>query len=94
MKVETLISRETMSVGDALRELDARQVITSDFILISGDVVSNLPIRDTFDAHRRRRETEKNAIMTMIVKEASIHHRTRYEPRPFTSCSTNFKISG
>ncbi|CAI2199571.1 5832_t:CDS:2, partial [Funneliformis geosporum] len=65
------------SVGDALRELDSKQLINSDFILISGDVVSNIHLKQVLDAHRARKNTDKNAIMTMVVKEASPFHRTR-----------------
>ncbi|EEB07383.1 translation initiation factor eIF2B epsilon subunit [Schizosaccharomyces japonicus yFS275] len=76
-KVYTIVSRESLSVGDALRELDAKQLITSDFILVSGDVVSNVPLADVLAKHRARREVDKNSIMTMVVREASPYHRTR-----------------
>lgn len=71
------MSRESLSVGDALRELDSKQLITSDFILVSGDVVSNVPLNEVLKEHRKRREDDKNAIMTMVVREASPFHRTR-----------------
>ncbi len=66
-----------MSAGDALRELDTKQLISSDFILVSGDVVSNLNVDDVLKAHRKRREIDKNSIMTMVLREASPFHRTR-----------------
>ncbi|BFZ60833.1 translation initiation factor eIF-2B epsilon subunit, GEF [Saitoella coloradoensis] len=75
--VHTIVSPESMSVGDALRELDAKQLITSDFVLVSGDVVSNIPLDDILKEHRARREADKDAIMTMVVREASPTHRTR-----------------
>ncbi|CAG8513002.1 5446_t:CDS:10 [Racocetra fulgida] len=46
------LESETRSVGDALRELDAKQLINSDFILIYGDVVSNIHLNKVLDAHR------------------------------------------
>ncbi|CAO3623356.1 unnamed protein product [Cunninghamella echinulata] len=66
-----------MSVGDALRELDARQLITNDFILTPGDLVSNIKLDKAIEAHRARKKTDKNAIMTMVVKEATRSHTSR-----------------
>ncbi|RHZ90112.1 hypothetical protein Glove_8g20 [Diversispora epigaea] len=77
IKIITIVTPEARSVGDALRELDAKQLINSDFILISGDVVSNIHLEKVIEAHRMRKANDKNAIMTMVVKEASPFHRTR-----------------
>jgi translation initiation factor eIF-2B subunit epsilon len=65
-------------MGDAFRELDARQVLHSDFIVISADTVSNLNLLPILEKHRERRKTgDKNAIMTVILRQASNSHRTR-----------------
>lgn len=64
-RVSVVISKELRSVGDVLRELDTR--LTSDFILISGDTVGNVDLTDAVAEHRKRRETDKNAIMTMVL---------------------------
>lgn len=66
-----------MSVGDAMRDLDAKGLITSDFLLVSGDVVCNVPFDKVLAEHRQRRAKDKNAIMTMVLREASPLHRTR-----------------
>lgn len=66
-----------MSVGDAMRDLDAKGLITSDFLLVSGDIVCNVPFDEVLTAHRNRRQKDKNAIMTMVLREASPLHRTR-----------------
>lgn len=68
---------DSMSTGDALRELDAKQLITSDFILLSGDVVSNMAADEIVADHRKRRETNKDSIMTIVVRETNPSHRTR-----------------
>lgn len=60
-----------------MRDLDGKHLITGDFIVVSGDVVSNLPIESALAKHRARRETDKNAIMTMILREAGRDHRTK-----------------
>ncbi|CAG8439895.1 7381_t:CDS:10 [Ambispora gerdemannii] len=77
IKITTIITPEARSVGDVLRELDAKQLISSDFILVTGDVVSNINLEQVLAAHRDRKLVDKNAIMTMVVKEASLLHRTR-----------------
>ncbi|KAF7724274.1 hypothetical protein EC973_001175 [Apophysomyces ossiformis] len=66
-----------MSVGDVLRELDARQLITTDFILTTGDLVSNMKLDKALEAHRARKRTDKNSIMTLVLKEASRSHAAR-----------------
>jgi len=39
--------------------------------MVHGDFISNLPLGDILDIHRKRRTADKNAIMTMILKEGS-----------------------
>lgn len=55
-----------------MRDLDNRDLITGDFILVSGDVVSNLDLRPALAQHKARRQKDKNAIMTMILRETGI----------------------
>lgn len=76
-KVVPIVTPESLSLGDAMRELDAKQLITSDFILLTGDVVSNVSAEDVVAAHRRRRETSKDSIMTMVLREVAPLHRAR-----------------
>jgi translation initiation factor eIF-2B subunit epsilon len=60
-----------------MRDLDARNLITGDFVIVSGDVVSNFPLESALAKHRARREKDKNAIMTMILREAGSSHRSK-----------------
>lgn len=75
-KLSFLKSTST-SVGDVMRDLDGKHVITGDFIVVSGDVISNLPIEGALAKHRARRQADKNAIMTMVLREAGRNHRTK-----------------
>ncbi|KAK9479503.1 nucleotide-diphospho-sugar transferase [Lipomyces japonicus] len=75
--IDTILSPESVSVGDAMRDLDAKGLITSDFLLVSGDIVCNIPFDAVLAEHRKRRVKDKNAIMTMVLREASPLHRTR-----------------
>lgn len=75
--VQTIISSENLSAGDALRELDTRKSIESDFILVNGDVVSNICLKDVIAEHNKRRQADKNAIMSILVRKVSPLHRIR-----------------
>ncbi|KAL4955665.1 nucleotide-diphospho-sugar transferase [Aspergillus filifer] len=73
----TYLKSTSTSVGDVMRDLDGKHLITGDFIVVSGDVISNLPIESALAKHRARRQANKNAIMTMVLREAGRKHRTK-----------------
>ncbi|KAN0133810.1 Nucleotide-diphospho-sugar transferase [Lactarius tabidus] len=75
--VPVMTARETFSPGDAMRDIYTHGIITSDFVLVSGDLVSNIRIDEVVRAHKERRKVNKDAIMTMVVKESGTTHRTR-----------------
>ena len=60
-----------------MRDLDHKQLITGDFICVYGDVVANIPMESALAAHRGRREKDKKAIMTLVLREAGDSHRTK-----------------
>ena len=60
-----------------MRDIYTHGIITSDFVLVTGDLVSNIRIDEVVRAHKERRRTNKDAIMTMVVKESGAAHRTR-----------------
>ncbi|KAK5168877.1 translation initiation factor eIF-2B epsilon subunit, GEF [Saxophila tyrrhenica] len=72
-----IIRSNARSVGDAMRDLDQKQLITGDFICVYGDVVANVPMEAAIAAHRTRREKDKKSIMTMVLREAGDFHRTK-----------------
>ncbi|KAI9801632.1 MAG: hypothetical protein M1833_002314 [Piccolia ochrophora] len=76
LRLEVMRSK-LRSVGDAMRDLDQRHVITGDFVVVSGDVVTNFPLEGALAEHRARRAADKNAIMTMVLREAGRAHRTK-----------------
>jgi len=70
IEVHCVRDRTCASAGDALRELDKRNVIKSDpFVLVSGDVVTNVDVRGAMAAHRERKRKDNSAIMTVLFKE-------------------------
>ena len=60
-----------------MRDLDAKQLIVGDFIAVYGDVVANIPLNVALAAHRARREKDKKALMTMVLRESGGTHRTK-----------------
>ncbi len=66
MRVSTIVSTICSSAGEALRIIDQRDIIKSDFVLVSGDTVSNMNLAPVLEAHKARRAADKNAIMTMV----------------------------
>ena len=66
-----------------MRDIYTHGIITTDFVLVMGDLVSNVRIDEVVRIHKERRKTNKNAIMTMVVKESGAVHRTRCVSSPF-----------
>ncbi|KAI1413470.1 nucleotide-diphospho-sugar transferase [Hypoxylon sp. FL1857] len=61
---------DARSIGDFLRDLDKRNIIGGDFILVHGDLVVNIPLEEALAAHRARREANRDSCMTMVLREA------------------------
>ncbi|XP_023653972.1 translation initiation factor eIF2B subunit epsilon [Paramormyrops kingsleyae] len=79
-KVHVITSDLYRSLGDVLRDVDTKALVRSDFVLVYGDVVSNIDVTQALQEHRQRRKAEKNvSVMTMIFKESSPGHKSRCE---------------
>lgn len=59
---------DATSVGDFLRDLDKRSLISGDFVLVHGDLVSNIPLDPIITKHRARREVNRDACMTVVLR--------------------------
>lgn len=69
MDVTCVKDSSLTNAGDALRELDKRNLVQSDpFLLMYGDVVTNVHIAPILEAHRQRRKKDSSAIMTLLFK--------------------------
>ncbi|GAB2212075.1 hypothetical protein Droror1_Dr00025419 [Drosera rotundifolia] len=79
--VTIIESHNAISAGDALRSIYERHVINGDFVLITGDTVSNISLKQALQEHKERRKKDSNAIMTMIIKQSKpspITHQSRF----------------
>lgn len=77
VKFNVILCENCHSAGDALRHIEQMRVLKSDFVLIGGDVVSNLNLQSVLEGHRARKKQDKLNIMTMVMKQAAPRHRTR-----------------
>ena len=50
--------------------------VRGDFVLVSGDTVSNMSLKEVLQEHKERRKLDKLAVMTMVLK--------RSKPSPIT----------
>jgi translation initiation factor eIF-2B subunit epsilon len=70
IKVKCVKDSSVSNAGDALRELDKLNLIQSDpFILMTGDVVTNIDIVPALEQHKLRHKKDSSAIMTVLMKE-------------------------
>lgn len=70
ISVRCIHSTACSSPGDALREVDQLGLVNSDpFILISGDVISNMDLKKAIAVHKERRKVDNDAIMTVVLKK-------------------------
>ncbi|XP_078355755.1 uncharacterized protein LOC144640522, partial [Oculina patagonica] len=49
--VKTIVIEDCLSLGDALREIDRQSFLKNDFVLVSGDVVSNMKLEQVLQEH-------------------------------------------
>eukprot|EP00047_Mylnosiga_fluctuans_P011287 m.20421 g.20421 ORF g.20421 m.20421 type:complete len:653 (+) comp3530_c0_seq2:31-1989(+) len=74
--VTPVVSEKCLSIGDALREIDRSGTIRSNFILVTGDIVSNYKL-GALEDHKNRLKADKDAVMTMLFKKANPRHPAR-----------------
>ncbi|WWC90224.1 uncharacterized protein L201_005157 [Kwoniella dendrophila CBS 6074] len=76
LDIQCLSSQTAMSAGDALRELDDMNVLNAEnpFILVHSPIISNYDLSKMVEAHKKRREEDKNFIMTMGVGQGGRQH--------------------
>lgn len=87
--VHTIVSTDCLSAGDALRLVDQRNCVRGDFVLVSGDTVSNMSLAGVLAEHRARRARDKLAILTVVTKKVSAAHRAARLGEPTLTVAVN-----
>eukprot|EP00977_Amphora_coffeiformis_P011555 scaffold2780_cov174-Amphora_coffeaeformis.AAC.1 len=74
----TVIKEGTLTnAGDALRELDRRDLVQSDpFILMYGDTVTNVDLTSAIATHKARHKKDPTAIHTVLFKQVGASELT------------------
>ncbi|XP_058206789.1 uncharacterized protein LOC131320191 [Rhododendron vialii] len=75
--IKTIESHNSVSAGDALRLIYEQHVIHGDFVLISGDTLSNMSLTHALEEHKERKKKDSNAVMTMVIRKSKPSPLTR-----------------
>lgn len=68
MTVQVHSSENNLSTGDCLRDLDAKGLIKSDFVIMDVGCCGNLPLADLLNEHKKLKKSDKDALLTSIVR--------------------------
>jgi translation initiation factor eIF-2B subunit epsilon len=92
MQVKVVKDSSLTNAGDALREVDKRNLVQSDpFILMFGDIVTNVDIKTALRAHEDRKRKNSSAIMTLLMKEVGATERRCDSSILYSSLRSNTK---
>uniref|UniRef100_A0A7I4Y979 Translation initiation factor eIF2B subunit epsilon n=1 Tax=Haemonchus contortus TaxID=6289 RepID=A0A7I4Y979_HAECO len=68
--VTVVCCKNALNVGDAMRELDSRGLLTGDFLLVSNPAtITSSTLKAQIAAFRQRRAENKNNVMTLIYSD-------------------------
>jgi translation initiation factor eIF-2B subunit epsilon len=90
MQVTVVKDNFVTNAGDALRELDKQNLVQSDpFILMYGDVVTNVDIVGALAAHKERHKKDSSAMMTLLMKQVGATNVSREGTATYSSIRAN-----
>lgn len=76
--VDLIRVSDASSVGDFLRDLDSKGLVSGDFVLVHGDCVANIQLDAALAKHKARREANRDAVMTVVLRDGGLtEHRTK-----------------
>uniref|UniRef100_A0A182R6F4 Translation initiation factor eIF2B subunit epsilon n=1 Tax=Anopheles funestus TaxID=62324 RepID=A0A182R6F4_ANOFN len=79
MKVSIISSESCRSIGEAIRDLDARNTIRGNVLLLGVDSLTNANLAALLDEHKRLSKLDRGAVMTVVYKEGLRKMRTGNE---------------
>eukprot|EP00033_Pygsuia_biforma_P003820 GCRY01004187.1.p1 GENE.GCRY01004187.1~~GCRY01004187.1.p1 ORF type:complete len:695 (-),score=84.61 GCRY01004187.1:23-2107(-) len=68
MTVHVITGQNCLSLGDAMRQVENMNIIRSDFILISGGVISNVDLGPLIKDFKEKKKADKNTLMQTVFK--------------------------
>ncbi|KAL7289116.1 hypothetical protein TKK_0017062 [Trichogramma kaykai] len=69
IKITPIFSDGCRTFGDAMRHIDTIGCIRNDFILLRGSAFTNADLKDLMNVHKAKKREDKNAAMTMVLKD-------------------------
>jgi len=75
--VTVITNEDCRSFGDAMRDLYENGVLRNDFILCSGDLVSNIDLLAFMAIHKENAKKDKKSIMTAVYSQGYQGHPLR-----------------
>ena len=66
LNIKIIQNEEFQCVGDCLRKIFAEKLISTDFVLIRGLLISNVDIDELYNIHLQNKTKDKNCILTTL----------------------------
>lgn len=70
-RVEFMYAEGANSMGDYLRELEARQKVQDYFVLVHGGLMTNVHIDDLIDEFEAKMQVDNNTVMMKVFSKGS-----------------------
>lgn len=68
MTIQVHSSEHNRSTGDCLRDLDAKALIKTDFVIMDVGCCGNLPLAELLQAHKNLKKVDRSVLLTSIVR--------------------------
>ena len=69
LNIKIIENEEFKSVGDCLRRIYTDKLISTDFALIGGLVITNADIDELYNIHQENKKKDKNCLITSVMKK-------------------------
>lgn len=70
VEIHFLYNFKCASIGDAMREIECKNLISSNFILITANtILGNVKLNEYLELHKQVSKMDKNAVITMLCQQ-------------------------
>ncbi|CAD8071347.1 unnamed protein product [Paramecium sonneborni] len=69
LEIQLIDILNSRNLGDALRELQSHLIIQQDFLLLFGDVITNISLKEVTNKYHEQRKQDKMNILLMVVHQ-------------------------
>ena len=69
LNIKILENEDFKNVGDCLRRIYTEKLISTDFALIGGLVITNTDIDELYNIHQENKKKDKNCLITSVMKK-------------------------